>query len=360
MSSIPKTRPTLRYSQQGMVAIMTTMVLMIVISLIVLGFAQISRRNQRESLDRQLSTQAFYAAESGINDVRELIQNRMAAGQPIPEKTGCTDTGPGAAYAALVPDIDTTKEVAYSCILVDPSPTNLRYSNVGQTSIIVPMIAEGGANFSRIQLNWQPKVSGNPLTGCPATTNNVFSPTGSWSCGYGVLRFDLVPASGGGLTADGLRNSTMTVFGVPHASGVTSVPYAASTANTNNRIGVTCTATQCSLAITGLTQNAYYMRISSIYRDVALQISATTSSGAAIELEGAQAVIDATGKAQDVLRRVQVNVPLRSTSQNELSDYAIKSTDAICKRFAVLNNFFDNDSGLAGITSTNRLCNPAL
>jgi len=38
--------------QRGMVAIMITMILMIVISLIVLGFAQISRRNQRQSLDR--------------------------------------------------------------------------------------------------------------------------------------------------------------------------------------------------------------------------------------------------------------------------------------------------------------------
>jgi hypothetical protein len=74
-------------------------------------------------------------------------------------------------------------------------------------------------------------------------------------------------------------------------------------------------------------------------------------------MEGAQAVIDSTGKAQDVLRRIQVNVPLRATSQNELSDYAIQSTDAICKRFSVMNGgYYDND--VTGVTSTsgNRLC----
>jgi Tfp pilus assembly protein PilX len=58
--------------QAGMVAIMVTMILMIVISLIVVGFAQISRRNQRQALDRQLSTQAFYAAETGVNDASDL------------------------------------------------------------------------------------------------------------------------------------------------------------------------------------------------------------------------------------------------------------------------------------------------
>ena len=62
---------------------------MIVMSLIVLGFAQISRRNQRESLDRQLSTQAFYAAESGVNDARELITTAAQNNQAIPaKKTG--------------------------------------------------------------------------------------------------------------------------------------------------------------------------------------------------------------------------------------------------------------------------------
>ena len=63
-----------------MVAILVTMNLMIVISLIVLGFAQISRRNQRQSLDRQLSTQAFYAAETAVNDAADLIKTAVQAG----------------------------------------------------------------------------------------------------------------------------------------------------------------------------------------------------------------------------------------------------------------------------------------
>jgi len=356
-------RPKLRASERGMVSIMTTMVLMIVISLIVLGFAQVSRRNQRESLDRQLSTQAFYAAESGINDVRELIQTEINSGAEIPEKTGCTDTGVGNFYGSLNPDIDVAKGVKYSCMLVDPSPTKLRYSNVGTTSVVVPMVNKDGSNFSQIKLDWQSKVAGSPTAGCPNSTNNVFSATGSWSttCGFGVLRFDLVPAAGNSLNAASLQDNTMTTFVVPMRAGSagsdSAVDFAGGSSNTTNRVGLICSATGCSFTIENLNQNAYYMRITSLYRDVALQVSATNGGGAAIEMEGAQAVIDSTGKAQDVLRRIQVNVPLRATSQNELSDYAIQSTDAICKRFAVMNGgYYDND--VTGVTSTsgNRLC----
>jgi hypothetical protein len=342
-----------------MVSIMTVMVLMIVISLIVIGFATISRRTQRESLDRQQSTQAFYAAETAVNDVREVLQTAVATGTTIPDKTTCTGTGPGNFYGApaITPDIDVAKGIKYSCLLVDPSPKTLRFSSVGTTSVIVPMNSASGANFSNITLKWKSKVTGNPLAGCPNTTNNVFSPNGSWSCGYGVLRFDLVPTAGN-QNIDSLRGATMTTFGVPFTSGGTNtVAYAANTANTNNRLGVRCTATDCTLTINGLSQNAYYMRISSLYKGVTLEVTANGGAGA-LELSGAQAVVDATGRSQDVLRRIQVNVPLRATSQNELSDYVIQSTDSVCKRFSVMNGYFDNDAALGAISTTsgNRLC----
>lgn len=357
MSNIISSRPKLRLSEVGMVSIMTTMILMIVITLTVLGFAQLSRRNQRESLDRQLSTQAFYAAETGVNDARKLIQTALASGTPIADKTACSGAW---SVGVLNPDIDASANVKYSCLLVDVSPKILRYSDVGTTSIIVPMTTTSGT-FSSVKIDWQSKIAGTPAAGCPTTLpasagNGQFTPTATWVCGYGVLRFDLVPVSGAALTAEGLRNATMTTFAVPFSSGGTaSIPYAAGTTNNNTR-GVTCTNTGCSLTVTGLTQDSYYLRISSLYRNVSLQVSGANAAGSQLEIQGAQAVIDSTGRAQDVLRRIQVNVPLRTTSENELSDYAIQSRDSICKRYSVMNGFFDTT--VNGVTSSNRLCQP--
>jgi hypothetical protein len=333
------------------------MVLMLVISLIVLGFAQISRRTQRESLDRQLSSQAFYAAETGVNDARKLIQTALDNGNAVPDKAGCTDTGTGGFYASLNPTIDAARGVSYSCLLVDPSPKELRYSDIGTTSTVVPMVSGTGANFNTIKLTIQSKLTGTPTNGCPTSTNNAFKQTADWTCGYGVLRFDLVPTAGNNLNADSLRTGTMTTFAVPFSNGGTAtIPFAAGTGNANNLVGMSCNATNCTLTITGLTQNSYHMRVTSLYQDVAMQVTGTVAGGGAAEISGAQAQIDATGKAQDVLRRIQVNVPMRGDSKNQLSDYAIQSTDSICKRYSVMDGYYD--SGTADVTSSNRLCQP--
>lgn len=356
MSSKCTASKQLRSAEQGMVAIMTTMVLIIVISLIVLGFAQLSRRNQREALDRQLSTQAFYAAETGVNDARKRIDDALASGASIPEKDTCTGSGPAGFYASLNPDIDSDKNVRYTCLLVDPAPSMLRYSDIGTNSTVVPLISSSGDAISRVALSWQAKVDGDPLTGCPVKTDQVFSPTGNWQCGYGVLRFDLVPTAGNKNIAS-LQNETMTTFAVPFASGgATRVSYAAGGASSNVRTGVRCTGDRCSLEVTGLNQNNYHMRISSLYRNVALQITAYNESGSALGLKDVQAVIDVTGKAQDVLRRIQVHVPLRGSSRNLLADYALQTTDSVCKRFVAMDGYFGNSA--ASGTGSGRLCQP--
>jgi hypothetical protein len=121
--------------------------------------------------------------------------------------------------------------------------------------------------------------------------------------------------------------------------------------------------TGCTETISNLNSSQYYLRVSSLYKDVSLEITATDASSVPINLQGAQAVVDATGKAQDVLRRIQVRVPLTVSSTNLLSDYGVESKDAICKRFAIMTNYFNNDADNAvpGVDSSNPdnpLCKP--
>lgn len=363
MSSIHKPKVS-NPKEAGMVAILVTMILMIVISLIVLGFAQISRRNQRQSLDRQLSTQAFYAAESAVNDAADLIKNAVQTGTNPAAKPDCNSTG-GGFYATLTPVIDAASDVEYSCLIVDPTPPTLVYSDVGTTSTVVPLIASSGT-IASVQLTWQTKEDSlTPAPTCP-NNRNTLPATGAWpaTCGYGVLRFDLVPTTGS-LTHSSLQSATMTAFVIPlrpgSAAAATANPIGYSTGGANNRLGVVCSNSNCSLTINGLSQSQYYMRVSSLYKDVSLQISATNATGNPVNLQGAQAVIDATGKAQDVLRRIQVRVPLAGSSSNLLSDFAIQSTDAVCKRFAVMDGYFQSSAnaavpGVGAAHASNPLC----
>jgi len=351
--------------QAGMVSILVTMLLMIVISLIVLGFAQISRRNQRQALDRQLSTQAFYAAETGVNDARNLINQAVTAGSSVLPKTDCTNgSGATAVFYSGLPNatLDATNKVSYSCLMVNPTPKDLKYGDITTTGKVVPIVASSGT-ISTIKFSWvsDDATNATPTTGCPASVVGAFSPTGSWTCGYGVLRFDLVPTSGS-LTAAGLQSSTMTSFIVPFSSGgVSSIPYAASGANTNNRVGGACTNAGCNITITGLGGSQYYARITSIYKNAgSLDIVASDASGNALPLQDAQALVDATGKAQDVLRRIQVRIPLTPSSSNLLSDYALETTDAVCKRFVGMDTYFQSYAAAAvsGLTSITTPPNP--
>jgi Tfp pilus assembly protein PilX len=367
MKRIYSSKASPEHRQAGMVAIMVTLILMTVISLIVLGFAQISRRNQRQALDRQLSTQAFYAAETGVNDADELIKDAIKNGVSVASKTDCAPAS-GAFYASLNPVLDASNKVEYTCLLVEPTPSSLSYSGVGINSTIIPLIATSGT-IANVSIVWQTKDdTTTPSVNCPTTTTKVFVPktSASWNCGYGVLRIDFVPTAGSSLSMAGLQSATMSSFLVPLISGSTgatnSITYGSGAIN--NLVGISCTNTNCQLTIsTGATpQSQYYMRVSSIYKDVSLQVSATDGSGTAVRLQGAQAVVDVTGKAQDVLRRIQVRVPLIGSSSNQLSDYAIQSGEAICKRFSAMDGFFNNeaDDVVAGVSSStsNPLCAP--
>ena len=348
---------TLRKNQSGMVSIMITMILMIVLSLIVIGFAQISRRNQREVLDRQLSTQAFYAAESGVNDVRNLM---TTIGTP-PAKTACANTGPF--YSSLQPNLSSANNVSYSCVLVNPTPPQLHYNDIDTSAIETPIQnANPAAPIKTLTLTWQPNASvASPLALCPTSANNVFSPTGSWKCGYGVLRADLVPTDGL-LTANSMASSTMTTFAVPIAGTPGKViGYAPDNSNANNLTTVTCSTTQCQLSITNMQAHlSYYLRLASLYEGVPLQINGTDINGNPANFVNGQVIIDSTGKAQDVLRRIQVYLSLQPNPSNPNPSNAISSFGPVCKRFSVSGGYFALDpaipSSVINDPQSDRLC----
>ena len=80
---------------------------MLVITLIVLGFAEVASSDQRTSLDSQLGTQAYYAAESGINAVIQGI-NSFYAWQRTSGNVGATANPP--AYSIDPNGLVTTAE----------------------------------------------------------------------------------------------------------------------------------------------------------------------------------------------------------------------------------------------------------
>jgi hypothetical protein len=349
-----------RLNQKGMAAIIVTMVTMVVISLIVLGFATISRREQGQTLDQQLSTQAFYAAETGVEDAKNVIMAALQGGKDVPGKTDCDTNTDGMGYTPNYPTgagttLDGTHNVSYSCLLVDPTPTSLKYNGVGTDNVVASFKADD--TIDKFVITWKPTnaPTGSPSS-CPGSTSSTFSPQPKWNCGYGLLRMDLVPTEGA-LTRAGLASSTLTAFFEPtrnSASG--NLSYSGNTAKPNI-VAANCglgAYSECSATIVGLAgQKSFALRLNSLYQPSDLTVTPYHGS-TPLEVSGAQAVVDVTGKAQDVLRRIQVRVPVGASGKT--AGFAVQSNGALCKRFKATPNYLSIPGDIVNPDLANDMC----
>lgn len=333
---------TVKVDQQGVVSMMIALVFMLVTLLIVTGFAQVARRNSRVALDTQLSSQAAYAAESGVNDAVKGIQAKIAAGQPVTSQTDCLPSGSGTyvVNGGVISD-----NVRYTCQLVTAAPSELSYDSVSDSSIVIPVEATSGS-LGTVAISWQKAAGLSGTSSCtfvPSLTAGNWPATWPANCHYGVMRIDVLPATVAAMVnADSAAAATATAFVYPHSGSTTTFGYSSAGGNRYSAsaaqgqvLAAGCDASVCRLNVSGLSFPKAYFRVSFLYRPTQnLQIAGTT--GSSITFQNAQVIVDVTGRAQDVLRRVQVRVPVggnRTTPANGFSEYAMQSNTDICKRY---------------------------
>lgn len=336
----------LRKNEQGMAAILITMVLMIVISLIVLGFAQITRREQRQALDRQLVTQAYYAAESGVNLAQQRIAEFVTANPGVPVvKDECAENDGGILSGGDYV-IDAPTETHITCLLISGSVDSLSYQDVSTRSIVANV--ESASPINEIVFSWEASSDANPIN-CPNTPTQL-PPAGSWNCNQPLLRVDVVPLAANLVQAD-LQRDQFTRFFYP-VDVVAAPGTAAYAQNSRSALPVVtrCVASvapnrNCTARITGLNATRYGVRVQAIYGSATLDISAI-GGGSQLALINGQLTIDATARANDILRRVQSRV---SSTTSIVPDFGIASGGpGLCKRYAIsgTNVTVDNTGGI--------------
>jgi hypothetical protein len=316
-------------NQKGMVSFLVVMIMMMVIMLIVMGFVQITNQNRREALDRQLSNQAFYAAESGINSVISTIRQKQKDGLAIPTQTNCSGE-----YGEVI----LADGVKTTCLLVDPKVNNIVVTEIN-TSVpkVIPVQAVAASGtptaLKSLTFEWTADQDG-PLS---CTAVGTYPPSAD-NCPP-ILRLDIT--RGTGSNADGLNAQTSSLFLQRADSAAPSLTVNLDGKTT--RTGADCTPsggkTTCSRTINfGLgasNLSTAYIRALTIYKDASsLKITGTLVDDTTAYFIG-QVKIDATGKAQDVLRRVQVRVNPESTAKLTMPTSAIFSDNSVCKRFIV-------------------------
>ncbi|MCW1907953.1 MAG: pilus assembly PilX N-terminal domain-containing protein [Candidatus Saccharibacteria bacterium] len=348
----------LHKDQSGIAAIMVSLVIMAVVTMIVLAFSQLVRREQRQAFDRQLNTQAYYAAESAINRIYDVLYNNPGAVDGSYKDNECTTpVSPPPTDLGVV--LDAAAKVEATCIKIDDSVPELNYNPVDGSPKVVPIRTEGNVNITSMTFEWK-DAGGAVACGNAPVAMTLPSSSAGWHCAAGMLRVDVVPLDD--LTRNGLQNDVFTAFLYPtnNAGGATTTNVGSATgANLGSKIMTRCNgANGCTMTITGLSPTpAYAVRFRTIYGSSDLTI---TVNGGAANIIGAQAIIDVTGKAQDVLRRIQVRVPLTQAA-SDAPAYALFGGDGICKRYGISERevgifpdvvFVDN----SGITDPNNAC----
>lgn len=357
------TPKTLRANESGLAAITVTLIILAIVTLITVGFATLMRREQRQALDQQLSTQAFYAAESGVNVAREYID----ANDPdsLTEVDRCDQTP-----AAITSKSSLGNNVSFSCVLLDLSPTQLQSRLSTDSSWVMNIESKTGAEIEKIEISWQ---SPDSTTFAPAnwSDNRLLLPKNTWGETTSIVRTMLMPKTNDRTT---LINDTFHAFMYPSASNAAtvnwSVPAGTPSASAQGRfLFGNCDSNKapyyCKVNLTNLSadsHSAYTLRLKAIYNSALVSVRAYDASGNVLELKNGQAKIDATGKAADVVRRIQVNVPLAGNNF-PYPEYAVETFSTMCKRFFTWpdNTRVDVDSsnGFNALTSEQReACNP--
>lgn len=382
--------------QDGFVSLFSAIFFMMLITVITIGFIQITSTEQQQSLNNDLSASALASAHSGVEDGKRAIIKYLSLASPADRATYFAQmTAPNANTCTAITTsqigtdlgLSTTGNVvnnnqinqSYTCLGVNLiSPDFLGDSSAGKSQL-VPLKAVGGT-FQQVKVSWHLLSSsvgadGDGLPGAtPGTAPyyaagpllfpaiNATVPALGWNTlGYpAYLRVQLYghPSSGNFGRAQ-LTERSRSVLLVPTQAGTlptTPINFGVADPNpgTLGRAELLPQTIQCepnpvanigSYACTALlelptgasfasTANTYYLRITPIYGATHFRV-AMVNGGSEVPFDQVQPIIDSTGRAADVFRRVQVRAQINALTN--YPEFAAESADTICKNLRVTN-----------------------
>jgi Tfp pilus assembly protein PilX len=337
--------------EQGFASLVVAMVMILVLALISVGFAQLARREQQDALFNQLSTQAYYAAESGVNDVIKGIQDGSIIYKPDGTGTPNVNTNNCLKDPLTTDDnniISPEADVSYTCALVNLNPPTLRWSTVDDRASRDVVFSTSGAALKSLTVNWG-SITGRDQPR-PLTNTNLEN-VDDWKASNapGVIQFSITPLGNdtGVVDRATVMANTFTAYLYPttgagtttYASGLVDPPLVKGKCDTDSGTPAKLVGSYpCHVTINGFDSpgwakpgQLFLIHFVNYYdkTDVSINQFVDGNNNPATTSDG-QAVIDVTAKAKNVLKRVQVFYPLNASA--EAPTDTIESGSA-CKQF---------------------------
>jgi hypothetical protein len=357
-----------RSNQRGMASIVIVAVLVVILTLVSIGFGRLMNRAITNSTDKELSAAASYAAQSGVGDAIKYIQANYDPANPdiSVKKTTCTQlfTDSSSLLFNKQSLSGADNNVRYTCLTIDPDVKDLVFGSLpAYKSQVIKMTTSpaGALSGGSLMFSWKDSSGLNTST---VAGNSFYDETYWASHNYApVLRVTLYPLASSATVIDNaaLQSASRTYFFYPN-TGVAGQPITPVTYNgASTPQGVGCGNTTdagfntgsdnpgdytCSVIITNLpAAGLFYARVTPLYDSSNLRVQGNDSTGNLVLFQGVQAVVDSTAKASTSSKRLQARVDLGgangsisdniSPGDNAIPEFAHDSPNALCKQLDV-------------------------
>lgn len=310
---------------RGLVSFLVVIFISILLVVITAAFVKIMSRDLRQATDNELSKRAFYAAEAGIEesllDIRNAIENDNISAA---EQKSC--------------DQDTFGDgtTGYSCRLVTFEPNILEGSlNAGSSR----QFNLARISHDTIHVQWHEKTKDYPDNG-----QNNFSipnnnpPSAAWPNNTPpIMRIEVLSYPRKTFNRNDIEQRV--VFLRPRNGSFQATAQLSDIQKGEGMRVAYCDRGKeryaCSFAITHMNSSNntnHFVRIKPLYNATHYGVEALSGGvyGNSVPIPGNMAVIDVTGYANDVFRRLQAHIPLENVDTFG-QDYVLLADDGLCK-----------------------------
>ena len=361
--------------ERGAVSIFIVIFSALLITVITVSFVRLMVRDQQQAMTLDLSQSAYDSAQAGVEDAkRALIKWQAACAQDSPECTqletiindGNCNTVSRMLYGRPSSDMSETKvqqtgsatdealDQAYTCTVITTDTANYQGQLEADESKVIRL--RGTGSFDRVQLSWF--MERDLASGTNASLSNDILLPNTWNANRPpIMRTQLIKV-GDNFTLDDLdqNQAASTLYLYPNSTGLSTgfnfVTDSRMEAKQIDRVGCQpnlggdvyfCTAEVAIPGGVGANDDAF-LRLMAHYNDTHFEIK-LLQGATVVPFDGIQPMVDSTGRANDLFRRVESRIELTDASY-PYPEAAVDIQGDFCKAFLVTDQASDyNDGG---------------
>jgi hypothetical protein len=316
----------LKQGDRGAVALMTSIIISILLTIITTGLVSVMASELRQSSDAEQSTLAFYAAQSGVEDGVQKVLARLQAHDVTSAAQACDST---------THPVVLSTTVSWTCQSIKFSGTPEGVLPGPEQAVNIDIA--GAPVFDTMVLSWDASARPNNSDfnmGIPLPATGW---TGAPAIELTELDYNIIarPSTGsadnvnlGVLPAQPLNN--------PYSGHCVNDPDKQAAGDTNPY--------HCFITVTGWagSHRGYVFRLRSRYSGTAYRLE-FFNGGVPVDVPDGTATIDVTAKAGSVSRRVISKVPIINGALGSLN-YVIFTDNNICKNYEIVAGLLNGDT----------------